>query len=160
MGQGHMGQGHMGQGHMGNGVVRGMLRCLLALVCGSLLVLPGPPAVAQPTAEGDDLCGEPKAEPQALYERLAKDSRLREMRRSEHYVALENGRDGTLWTFTLPAHPAHPAAVCRRVMERRGIIDIPTTIVCHGSEGACATLKSDFEALNARMVDELYKTKR
>lgn len=117
-------------------------------------------AEAQPAASGDNLCGEPKAEPQALYERLSKDSRLREMRRGEHYVALENGQDGTLWSFTLPAHPAHPAVVCRRVMERRGVIDIPTTIVCHGADGECAKLRSDFDALNARMIDDLHKQQR
>jgi hypothetical protein len=125
-----------------------------------LVIVAQPRAEAQPAASGDDLCGEPKAEPQALYERLAKDSRLREMRRSEQYVALENGQDGTLWTFTLPAHPAHPAAVCRRVMERRGVIDIPTAIVCRGPEGECTKLKSDFDALNARMIQELHKQPR
>ena len=131
------------------------------LVSGLLfLVIAQPRAGAQPAASGGDLCGEPKAEPQALYERLAKDSRLREMRRSEHFVALENGQDGTLWSFTLPAHPAHPAAVCRRVMERRGVVDIPTAIVCRGPEGECTKLKNDFDALNARMIQELHKQPR
>ncbi len=131
------------------------------LVSGLLfLVVAEPRAEAQQAASGDGLCGEPTAEPQALYDRLKADSRLREMRRSEHYVALENGQDGTLWSFTLPAHPAHPAAVCRRVTERRGIIDIPTAIVCRGPEGACTTLKSDFDALNARMIQELQKRPR
>jgi hypothetical protein len=126
----------------------------------ALLLAAQPWAEAQPAGAVDDLCGEPKAEPQSLYERLAKDSRLREMRRSEQYVALENGQDGTLWTFTLPAHPAHPAAVCRRVMERRGIIEIPTTIVCHGTKSECTKLESDFEALNARMIDDLHRQHR
>jgi hypothetical protein len=131
------------------------------LVSGLLfLAIAQPRAGAQPAASGDDPCGESKAEPQALYDRLAKDSRLREMRRSDHFVALENGQDGTLWTFTLPAHPAHPAAVCRRVMERRGVIDIPTAIVCRGPEGECTKLKSDFDALNARMIQELHKQPR
>lgn len=135
------------------------------LVLGLLLLAiaaPGalPRAKAQPAAPGDSLCGEPKAEPQALYERLAKDSRLREMRRSEHYIALENGADGTLWSFTLPAHPAHPAAVCRRVVERRGVIDIPTGIVCRGPEAECTKLKRDFDALNDRMIQELGKQQR
>jgi hypothetical protein len=136
-----------------------MLRWLL--VSGLLfLIVAEPRAGAQQAASGDGLCGEPTAEPQALYQRLKEDSRLREMRRSEHYVALENGQDGTLWSFTLPAHPAHPAAVCRRVMERRGIIDIPTAIVCRGPEGACTKLKGDFDALNARMIQELQKQPR
>jgi hypothetical protein len=126
----------------------------------ALLFMAQPCAEAQPAASGDELCGEPKAEPQALYERLAKDNRLREMRRSELYVALENSQNGILWTFTQPAHPAHPAVVCRRVMERRGIIEIPTTIACHGAADECAKLKSGFEALNARMIEDLYKRQR
>jgi hypothetical protein len=135
--------------------------CRWLLVSGLLfLVIAQPRAEAQPAASAGDLCGEPKAEPQALYERLAKDSRLREMRRSEQYVALENGHDGTLWSFTLPAHPAHPAAVCRRVMERRGIIEVPTAIECRGPEAECGKLKGDFEALNARMIQEMYKQQR
>ena len=111
-------------------------------------------------AAGDDLCGRPKATPGALYDELAKDSRLKEMRRSDVYVALEDGGDGTLWTFTLPAHPAHPAVVCRRVMQRRGIVEIPTAVVCNGAESACAKLKSDFDALNERMILELYKRQK
>jgi hypothetical protein len=113
-----------------------------------------------PGAAAEDLCGEPKAHPDALYERLAKDSRLREMQRNEQYVALENGQDGTLWTFTRPAHPAHPAVVCRRVMERRGVLEVPTTITCLGPEAQCTKLKSDFDALNERMIESLYKQRR
>jgi hypothetical protein len=113
--------------------------------------------VVRPLHAADDLCGEAKAAPQALYERVSKDSRVREMHRNELYVGLENGENGTIWTFTLPKHPAHPAAVCRRVMERRGIIDIPTTIVCEGAAAACTQLKADFDALNTRIVDDLYK---
>jgi hypothetical protein len=116
--------------------------------------------VAPRAAGADDLCGKAKTTPEALYAELAKDSRLKEMRRSEIYVALEDGTDGTLWTFTLPAHPAHPAVVCRRVMERRGMIEIPTTVECKGAEAACAKLRSDFDVLNERMIQDLYRQKR
>jgi hypothetical protein len=131
--------------------------CPAAILCAAavLLVAPVPGAYA-----ADDLCGQPKAPPEVLYEQLSKDSRLREMRRSGLYVALENGTDGTLWTFTLPAHPAHPAVVCRRVMERRGIIEIPTAIECKGPEAACAKLRSDFDMLNERMIQDLSKQKQ
>jgi hypothetical protein len=111
----------------------------------------------RPLHAAEEVCGEPKAPPQALYERVLKDTRVREMHRNELYVGLENGVNGTLWTFTMPPHPAHPAAICRRVVERRGIIDIPTTIVCEGAAAACAQLKTDFDALNTRVIDDLYK---
>jgi hypothetical protein len=127
------------------------------VVSGLLLALALPPARVAAT---ERLCGEPKAHPDALYDRLAKDSRLREMHRNERYVALENGQDGTLWTFTLPPHPAHPAVVCRRVLERRGILEIPTAIACFGPEAQCTQLKNDFDALNERMIESLYKQRR
>jgi hypothetical protein len=136
-----------------------MRRLLLAFAT-FLAAVAVPPGREQAAAAGDDLCGEPKAAPQVLYDRLAKDGRLREMHRNELYVALENGQDGMLWTFTQPAHPAHPAVVCRRVMERRGLVDIPTTIVCDGAEPECAKLRRDFEALNARIIEDLYKQRR
>jgi hypothetical protein len=133
----------------------------LLVACGMLLLAAAlPPVSAQRAAAADDLCGEPKATPQALYARLSKDGRLREMHRNEEYIGLENGQDGTLWTFTLPAHSAHPAAICRRMMERRGVLEIPTAIVCEGGEAACAKLKSDFDALNARIIEDLYKPRR
>jgi hypothetical protein len=125
---------------------------MVLVACAAVLLAP-----VQPVHAADDVCGEAKAAPQALYERVAKDSRVREMHRNELYVGLENGENGTLWTFTLPTHPAHPAAVCRRVMERRGVLDIPTIIVCEGAEAACAQLKTDFEALNQRVIEDLYK---
>jgi hypothetical protein len=127
------------------------------VVSGLLLTLALP---LPPPAAAQELCGEPKAHPEALYQRLAKDSRLREMHRNEQYVALENGENGTLWTFTLPPHPAHPAVVCRRVTERRGLIEIPTAIACFGPEAQCTQLKSDFDALNERVIDSLYKQRR
>jgi hypothetical protein len=120
-------------------------------------------AAVVPVAQGsaaDDLCGKPKAAPEALYRELAKDSGLREMARSDVFVGLEDGRDGTLWTFTLPAHPAHPAVVCRRIVERRGVLEIPTTIECKGAEAACAKLKSDFDALNERVIQDLHKKRK
>jgi hypothetical protein len=120
-------------------------------------------AAAVPVTQGSaagDLCGKPNTTPEALYQELAKDSGVREMARSDVFVGLEDGRDGTLWTFTQPAHPAHPAVVCRRIVERRGILEIPTAIECKGAEAACAKLKSDFDALNERMIQDLYKKQK
>lgn len=108
----------------------------------------------------DALCGKDKGTPEAIQAAIAKDSLVKEMRRSESFVALENGSDGTLWTFTLPAHPAHPAVVCRRVTERRGHLEIPMTVQCSGAEAACAKLRSDFDMLNERMIVDLYSKKK
>jgi hypothetical protein len=131
------------------------IRTAAYLVCLAAAVVP----VTQGSASGD-LCGKPKTAPEALYKELAKDSKLREMARSEVYVALEDGRDGTLWTFTLPAHPAHPTVVCRRIMERRGVLEIPTAVECKGAEAACAKLRSDFDVLNERVIQDLYAKRK
>jgi hypothetical protein len=128
------------------------IRAAACLVCLAAMALP---VAGQGPATGDP-CGKAKAAPEALYQELAKESKLREMARSDEFVALEDGRDGTMWTFTLPAHAAHPAVVCRRIMERRGILEIPTTIECKGGEKACAKLRSDFDVLNERVITDLY----
>jgi hypothetical protein len=108
----------------------------------------------------EGLCGKAKGTPEAIQAGVAKDPQVKEMRRSEVFVALENGSDGTLWTFTLPAHPAHPAVICRRIMERRGVLEIPMTVQCSGAEAACAKLRSDFDVLNERMILDLYQKKK
>jgi hypothetical protein len=136
------------------------MRCV-HLAAGMLCVAAVLPiaALAQATVT-DEVCGKAKGTPAALYEQVSKDTKLREMRRSDAFVALEDGGSGTLWTFTLPAHPAHPAVVCRRILERRGLLEVPTTIQCNGAQAACAKLKSDFDVLNDRMIEDLYKQKK
>jgi len=123
--------------------------CLVCLAAMALPVAGQGPATSEP-------CGKARTAPEALYKELTKDSKLREMARSDEFVAFEDGRDGTLWTFTLPPHPAHPAVVCRRIMERRGVLEIPTTVECKGAEQACAKLRSDFDMLNERVIGDLY----
>jgi hypothetical protein len=139
--------------------MRSIKAAAFLLYLGAALLPAGQRALAQSPATVDP-CGKAKAAPEALYAELAKNPKLREMGRSDLYVGLEDGRDGALWTFTLPAHPAHPAVVCRRIMERRGVIDIPTTIECRGSEQACAKLRSDFDVLNERVISDLYAKQR
>jgi hypothetical protein len=132
------------------------IRTAAFLLCLGATVLAGNRnAVAQGVAGGDQ-CAKAKTAHDALYAELSKNPKLREMARSDAFVALEDGGDGTLWTFTLPAHPAHPSVVCRRIVERRGVLDIPTTIECKASEQACAKLKSDFDMLNERVISDLY----
>ena len=64
-------------------------------------------------------------------------------------------------TFTVAGHAAHPSVVCRRAvqaddrswtMEMQGLCDAP--------EPACKQLLRDFEALNARMIEEMKRQKR
>lgn len=136
-----------------------MRRICLAAAGLLLLVALFPVGVLAQAQVTDALCGKDKGTPEALQATVAKDSNVKEMRRSESFVALENGSDGTLWTFTLPAHPAHPAVICRRVMERRGMLEIPMTVQCNGAEAACAKLRSDFDVLNERMIVDLYSKK-
>ncbi len=57
----------------------------------------------------------------------------------------------TIWSFTPPNHPAHPAVVKRAVVSRDGVVGIDMTALCQASKAACDKLMEEFKALNARM---------
>ena len=126
--------------------------CLVGLIAA---VFP----VTQSPAAGD-LCGKTTTAPEALYRELAKDSKLREMARSDAYVALEDGRDGTLWTFTLAGHPAHPSAVCRHPVQEGDRLRIEMSVSCRAAEAECERLVNGFEELNQRMLRDIEKQKK
>jgi hypothetical protein len=70
-------------------------------------------ALAGGAAFAEDLCGRPREARDALYQRLAKTEKLAESFRDKAYVTINDAARGTLWTFTLTGHPAHPSVVCR-----------------------------------------------
>ena len=63
-------------------------------------------------------------------------------------VSENNGR--TLWSFTPPKHPAHPAAVKRALVEKSGSIVIEMSALCQASKPACDNLMEEFKVLNER----------
>src|SRR5262245_32701742 len=122
----------------------------VAIMCS--LALAGGPARA-----ADDLCGRSREAPEALLERLTKAEKLDESFRDKAYVAFNDAMKGTLWTFTLAGHPAHPSVVCRRPVEEGGKVRLEMSVQCNAAEAECEKLVRGFEDLNRQMLKELEK---
>jgi hypothetical protein len=66
----------------------------------------------------------------------------------------------TLWSFTPPDHPAHPAGVKRVIVKApNGDISIMMTASCGASEAACDELMDEFVELNNRMAQSIRSKK-
>ncbi len=125
---------------------------LTAVICATALATP---------ARAADLCGRPGGRPTEVFDRLTKVEKLPELSRDNSYIALRDAPNLITWTFTVPGHPAHPSVVCRRIVqESGGRLSLDTQIACDAPEAACLKLKRDFDALNARMLEEMNKPKR
>jgi hypothetical protein len=108
-------------------------------------------------AGADDLCGRPREAPDALLERLTKVEKIEESFRDKAYVAFNDAVKGTLWTFTVAGHPAHPSVVCRRPVEEGGQLRLEMSVQCNAAEAECERLVQGFEDLNKQMLKELEK---
>ena len=114
-------------------------------------------ALAAAPALANDLCGRPREAPEALYERLTKTEKIEESFRDASYIALNEAVKGTLWTFTVAGHPAHPSVVCRRPVEDGGKLRLEMSAQCNAPEAECERLVRGFENLNQQMLKELEK---
>jgi hypothetical protein len=116
------------------------------------LALASPQALAR-----DDLCGRPRETPETLFQVLTKTERLGESFRDKAYVTVNDASKGTIWTFTVAGHPAHPSVVCRQPVEDGGKLRFEMGVQCEASEEACERLVRGFEALNEKMLKEVEK---
>jgi hypothetical protein len=121
--------------------------CVLAAVVAAFIG----PAVAQ------ELCGRPSESPEALFDRLTKTEKLKEDFRDKSYVAISDKAKETVWTFTVPGHPAHPSVVCRRPVQHGDNLKLETNVRCNAAEAECEKLVKAFQELNHRMMQELKK---
>jgi hypothetical protein len=113
--------------------------------------------VAGAAAGADELCGRPREAPDALLERLTKVEKIEESFRDKAYVAFNDAVKGTLWTFTVAGHPAHPSVVCRRPVEESGRLRLEMNVQCNAAEAECERLVQGFQDLNKLMLKELEK---
>lgn len=77
-------------------------------------------------------------------------------------VTVENGwtladdkANRTLWSFTSPGHPAHPAAVRRTVVLEGGKVSIRMNALCHAKKEACDSMLDEFRRTNAALQESL-----
>lgn len=111
-------------------------------------------------ASARDLCGRPTESPQAMFERLTKTEKLKEDFRDKSYVAISDKAKDTVWTFTVPGHPAHPSAVCRRPVQDGDQMRLEMNVRCDAVEAECQKLVKAFQELNQRMLQELRKQQK
>jgi len=133
---------------------RGVRFRALAVPAAIVLGLAVIPALAE------DLCGRPMEAPEALFQRLVKTEKLPEVHRDKPYVALHDKNKNTTWTFTVAGHPAHPSAVCRRLVQDGERWRIDMNASCSAPEAECEKLVNAFQELNQQMLDELEKQQK
>ena len=68
----------------------------------------------------------------------------------EPLVIFANSEGGTLYAFTKPGHPAHPAVINRQVVQRDDGIYVDQVGYFAGDEAAFGRLSRAFEQLNAQ----------
>ncbi|MEZ5899617.1 MAG: hypothetical protein AB7S74_06130 [Hyphomicrobium sp.] len=120
------------------------------------IVTPAPtpqPAAGPTVSAAQGFCGDPTATAKDLIARYSSASNLKEVYKSKQYVAYsDNEKDPTLmYTFTVEGQPAHPAAVCRRIVKEGQQVIIKMDVVCDGEAESCSKLKNDFNVMTARM---------
>lgn len=110
---------------------------------------------ANPAGAADRFCGLEGGTPDALATRVKAMPGIREVHRDKEYLAYQEPATSMVLTFTEPAHPAHPAAVCRKPIQKGDTLEIEMAIVCQGAERHCTQLEGDFKLLNAKMQADI-----
>ena len=118
---------------------------------------PTPPPAAGPTkAAAEAFCGDVPAKADELIKRYTSDPKLKQVYKSAEYIAYADDEKNPTLMYTFTAQgPAHPAAVCRRVVKEGEAVLIKMTVVCGGEEEACRKLSNDFNVMTAKMQVEV-----
>lgn len=71
------------------------------------------------------------------------------------WTTADDKANRTLWSFTLPGHPAHPAAVRRTVVTENGQASIRMTSLCQAKKDACDGMLEEFRRMNTALQQSL-----
>lgn len=115
------------------------------------------PAAGPTVAAAEAFCGDPTGKAEDLFQRYSTANGLKQVYTSDQYVAYsDDEKNGTvMYTFTVKGNPAHPAAVCRKLVKEGDQAVIKMVVVCDGDQDACANLQNDFNVLTAKMQAEV-----
>jgi hypothetical protein len=119
---------------------------------------PTPMPSAGPTVKAvQEFCGDPTASAAELIERYSSKPGLKQVYKSDQYVAYSDDEKNAsvMYTFTAKGHPAYPAAVCRKPVQQGDNLVITMSVVCDGDKEACAKLQNDFNVMTAKMQAEV-----
>lgn len=67
------------------------------------------------------------------------------------WTVAEDRADHAVWSFVPSGHPAHPAVVRRRIVERDGAMFVDMQVLCRAQRPACDALVQEFQELNRAM---------
>lgn len=70
-------------------------------------------------------------------------------------VEVRKSKEQSLWSFTPPGHPAHPAVVKRTVYEKDGSVMMQTNALCEASKRECDKLMRGFAELEQQIRDRM-----
>lgn len=115
---------------------------------------PTPMPNAGPTVSAAQaFCGDPSGSAEELIQRYSTKPGLKQVYKSDDYVAYsdDDKNSSVMYTFTEKANPAHPAAVCRKPVQKGDNLVITMSVVCDGKKDACAKLQNDFNVMTAEM---------
>ncbi len=115
------------------------------------------PAAGPTIAAATEFCGDIPAKADDLFTRYSTQQGLKEVYKSVDYIAFSDDEKNStqMYTFTVKGHPAHPAAVCRRIMKDGDQTTIKMVVICEGEKDACAKLQNDFNVMTAKMQLEV-----
>lgn len=113
-----------------------------------------PSPAAGPTRAGaEGFCGDPTASAKELIERYSKAANLKQVYKSDEYLAFaDDDKDPTvMYTLTTDVQAAYPAAVCRKIVKDGEQAIIKMNIVCEGPADQCKELTNKFNVMTAQM---------
>lgn len=110
------------------------------------------PGTIEDANAGLKLCEREWASPADMLKQLAETDNLPEVHRSQYYVAYQDPKTQTVWTFTLKGIPSHPAVICRQPIKEGDKLKLHMDVNCDGDERACDALVQDFRRLNSDMA--------
>ena len=70
-------------------------------------------------------------------------------------IGVDTPQERSIWSFTPPGHPAHPAAVKRTVYEESGVVMMKTNALCQADKKACDELMAEFAELQRRIQQHM-----
>ncbi len=73
------------------------------------------------------------------------------------WTIINDPSTNSLWSFTPPDHPAHPAAVKRSTIEKNGSVFLDMQALCQADKTACDKLITEFENLNDKIREDMHR---
>jgi hypothetical protein len=106
-------------------------------------------AVAGP-ASAEDICGVAAEDAKGMIAKVEA-LKLDKAPSPEKYTSVQDAENRILWTMTTEGHAAHPAAVCRKVVQEDRSMNIEMRLLCDAKQEACDALVQDFQIMNEQM---------